>query len=259
MGERRQIFLKGKVAVVTGASLGIGKATAVAFAREGCAVALVGRDTLRGEAAGKEVQTIGGQSLFIPTDVAKEDQVRAMIDLVTSRWSRLDILVNNAGVHMPGDVLQTSLADWERILATNLTGAFLCTKYAVPIMLRNGSGVIINISSEAGLVGIKGQVAYNVSKAGLIALTRSCAVDLAAKGIRVNCVCPGTTYTPLVENLLAQASDPAAERRRWEEMRPLQRLGTVEEISSLILYLASDQAAYATGAVWSMDGGYTAQ
>lgn len=250
---------QGKVAVITGASLGIGRAGAMAFARERAAVALVSRDRERGEDAARETRSSAGEAIFIATDVAQEAQVSAMVDRVLSQWGRLDILVNNAGIYLQGSVVDTTAEDWGRVLAANLTGAFLCTKYAVPAMARRGGGVIINVSSEAGLVGIKGQVAYNVSKGGLIALTRSCAVDLAEKQIRVNCLCPGTTDTPLVQAALARHADPAVERRRLERTRPLNRLGTPEEIASAILYLASDEAAYATGAILSMDGGYTAQ
>jgi NAD(P)-dependent dehydrogenase (short-subunit alcohol dehydrogenase family) len=143
-------------------------------------------------------------------------------------------------------------------MAINLRGAFLCTHhFAADLAARRG--VIVNVSSEAGLVGIRGQVAYNVSKAGLIALTRSCAVDFAPRGIRVNCVCPGTTSTPLVDAIVKRAKDPAATQRHLESIRPLDRLGTSDEIASAIVYLASDEAAYATGAILSMDGGYTAQ
>jgi NAD(P)-dependent dehydrogenase (short-subunit alcohol dehydrogenase family) len=248
-----------KVAVVTGAALGIGQAAATAFAQEGAAVVIVDRDQKQGEATAKAIQSNGGQVLFIPTDVSVEDKVRTMVDRTVSQYGRLDILVNNAGIYMQGDVEKTSLKDWERILATNLTGAFLCMKYAVPAMIQQGGGVIVNVASEAGLVGIKGQVAYNVSKAGMIALTRSSAVDLAEKGIRVNCVCPGTTDTPLVQAAVSRAPDPAALRRQLEESRPLNRLGAPAEIASAILYLASDEVGYATGAILSVDGGYTAQ
>jgi NAD(P)-dependent dehydrogenase (short-subunit alcohol dehydrogenase family) len=126
-------------------------------------------------------------------------------------------------------------------------------------MIQGGGGVVINVASEAGLVGIKGQVAYNVSKGGMIALTRSCAVDLAERGVRVNCVCPGTSDTPLVREAVNRASDPAAARRALEEVRPLNRLGKAEEIAAAVLYLASSEAGYATGAILSVDGGYTAQ
>ncbi len=182
-----------------------------------------------------------------------------MVEDVTQRWGRLDILVNNAGIYYQADVVDTPSDVWDNILAVNLSGAFLCTKYAVPVMIRGGGGVVINIASEAGLVGIKGQVAYNVSKGGMIALTRSCAVDLAERGIRVNCVCPGTSDTPLVREAINRAPDPVAARRALEEIRPLNRLGKPEEIAAAILYLASSEAGYATGAILSVDGGYTAQ
>ena len=143
-------------------------------------------------------------------------------------------------------------------MTTNVTSAFLCTKYAVPALARS-RGAIVNVSSEAGLVGIANQVAYNVSKAAMIELTKSCAVDFAGRGVRVNCVCPGTTATPLVEELVARAPDPTAARRQWESIRPMNRLGTPDEIASAILYLASREAGYATGAILAVDGGYTAQ
>jgi len=248
-----------KVAVVTGAALGIGRAAAIAFAREGANVAIVDKNQQQGEPAAQEVQAQGREALFVLTDISRADDVRVMVDCVVSRWGRLDILVNNAGIYLQGDAVVTSAEDWERILAVNLTGAFLCAKYAIPVMIKHGGGVIVNVASEAGLVGIKGQVAYNVSKAGMIALTRSASVDFAEQGIRVNCVCPGTTDTPLVREAVSRAPDPATARRRLEQVRPLNRLGTPEEIASAILYLASPEAGYATGAVFSIDGGYTAQ
>ncbi len=220
---------------------------------------LASRERERGEAAAEALRRESRQVLFSSTDVSKQEEVSATVDRTLSEYGRLDFLVNNAAIYLQGEVGETSLEDWERVLATNLTGAFLCTKYAIPAMVRTGGGVIINVSSEAGLVGIRNQVAYNVSKGGLIALTRSCAVDLAEKGIRVNCVCPGTTDTPLVQEAVSRAADPATARRRLEEVRPLNRLGTPEEIASAILYLASGDAAYATGAILSVDGGYTSQ
>ena len=248
-----------KVAVVTGAAVGIGRAAALALAREGAAVALVDKDPSQGEATARELTGEGYTVEFVKADVSSEADVRRAVEHVMSRWGHLDILVNNAGIYRQGDVTQTTTEDWDRIIAVNLTGAFFFTKYAVPAMASHGGGVIVNVASEAGLVGIKGQVAYNVSKAGMIALTRSCAVDLAEKGIRVNCVCPGTTDTPLVQEAVARAPDPAAARRHLEEVRPLNRLGTPEEIASAIVYLASREAGYATGAILSIDGGYTAQ
>ena len=192
-------------------------------------------------------------------DVSSEADVQALIDAVMRKWDRLDVLVNNAGIYYQADAVGTPEAVWNEVLAVNLTGAFLCIKHAVPAMMKGKGGAIVNVASEAGLVGIRNQVAYNVSKGGLIALTKSCAVDLAPRGIRVNCVCPGTTDTPLVQKAVGRAADPRAARRALEEVRPANRLGTPEEIASAILYLASESAAYATGAILSVDGGYTAQ
>lgn len=248
-----------KVVVVTGASVGIGEAALVAFAREGARVALVDKNIESAKPVVELLEQEGHEVLVVRADVAVEADVRVMVEQVLARWNRLDVLVNNAGIYIQGDVTQTSLEDWERIMAVNVTGAFLCSKYAVQPMIAQGYGVIVNVASEAGLVGIQGQVVYNVSKGAMIALTRSCAVDLAAHGIRVNSVCPGTTETPLVKAAVSRAPDPAAARRQLESCRPANRLGTPQEIASAILYLADDNAAYATGAVLSIDGGYTAQ
>jgi NAD(P)-dependent dehydrogenase (short-subunit alcohol dehydrogenase family) len=248
-----------QVAIVTGAALGIGQAAAAAFAREGAKVALVDRDRERAEETTRGLQAAAADCLFVEADIARESDVERMVRTVVDRWGRLDVLVNNAGIYFQGDITHTPSQDWNNVMAVNLTGAFLCSQYAVAAMIPRHSGVIVNVASEAGLVGIKGQLAYNVSKAGMIALTKSCAVDLAELGIRVNCVCPGTTDTPLVRAAVGRADDPAAARRRLESIRPLNRLGTPEEIASAILYLASSDAGYATGAVLSIDGGYTAQ
>lgn len=250
---------KDKVALVTGASLGIGRAAAEGFAREGARVALVSSDADRGAQALDALQREARDARFIRADVRVEAEVEAAVAEVLNDWGRLDILVNNAGIYRQGDATQTTLDDWDSILSVNLTGSFLFTRHAAAAMIRQGSGAIVNVSSEAGLVGIANQVAYNVSKAGMIALTRSCALDFAASGVRVNCVCPGTTETPLVEKAVARTDDPAAARRDLERIRPLDRLGNPEEIAAAILFLASDQAAYATGAILSVDGGYTAQ
>lgn len=250
---------KEKVAVVTGAAKGIGQATALAFASAGARVAILDPSLEEAEQVVHQIQGLQGEAVALPTNVSAEAEVRNAFEEIAARWGRLDVLVNNAGIYYQADALQTPLDIWEKVLAVNLTGAFLCIKYAVPHMVKNGGGVVVNVASEAGLVGIKGQVAYNVSKGGMIALTRSCAVDFAQMGVRVNCVCPGTTDTPLVQAAIRRAPDPAAARRALESARPLDRLGRPEEIAAAILFLASDQVAYATGAVLSVDGGYTAQ
>ena len=250
---------EGKVAVVTGAGKGIGRATALAFTLEGAAVAVVDRDAQLTKSVVEDIMNQEGEALACIEDVSREPEVQSMVEAIIARWGRLDVLVNNAGIYYQGDVTETALETWNQVIGVNLTGAYLCTKYAVPEMTRRGGGVIVNVASEAGLVGIKGQVVYNVSKGGMIALTRSCAVDLADRGIRVNCICPGTTDTPLVQEAVNRASDPVAARRALEKVRPLNRLGRPEEIAAAILSLASSEIGYATGAIFSVDGGYTAQ
>lgn len=247
------------VALVTGGGKGIGRAAAIALARDGMKVAVLSRDEVSGHEAVAACQAVGGEALWLAADVASEEQVRAAFAMLEGRWGRLDVLVNNAGIYAQGDVLSTTLEDWERLQRVNVTGAFLCAKYAVPLMQRSGGGSIVNVASEAGLVGIPGQVAYNVSKAALIALTRSMAVDLAPEHIRVNCVCPGTTLTPLVEASVAGDANPEQRLAHLEKSRPAGRLGTPEEIAGAIAYFAADHARYTTGAVLAVDGGYTAQ
>ena len=250
---------EGKIVVVTGASSGIGRAAAIAFAREGAGVALADTDASAGKQVAEEIMRTGMDAKVFATDVSREPDVQALVEAVLRKWGRLDVLVNNAGIYLQADAVATQEAAWNKLMAVNLTGSFLCIKHAVPAMMRGKAGAIVNVASEAGLVGIRNQVAYNVTKAGLIALTRSCAVDFASRGIRVNCVCPGTTDTPLVQDAVRRAADPAAARRALEQVRPANRLGTPEEIAAAILFLASDSAGYATGAILSVDGGYTAQ
>ena len=248
-----------KVVAVTGAGMGIGYAAALAFVREGAQVTIIDIDPAAGNGALYAAGDLKSQMDFCQCDVASLEDVQRTVQTVLNRWGRLDVWVNNAGIYVQADILGTQVSDWERILEVNLTGAFLCSKYAAEAMVERGGGVIVNVASEAGLIGIPGQVAYNVSKAGMIQLTKSCAVDLAKKGIRVNCVCPGTTQTPLVDAAINRAADPVEARRKLESVRPLNRLGKVEEIAAAILFMASEEAGYATGSVLSIDGGNTAQ
>jgi NAD(P)-dependent dehydrogenase (short-subunit alcohol dehydrogenase family) len=247
---------KGKKVLVTGGTKGIGWATAQLFAKEGASVALLARDSSLGSQCLQALRAQGAEALFLKADVASWDELEKAFAQLRSLWGQLHILVNNAGIYAQGYVEDTSPEVWERILKVNLTGAFYCIKLALPLMHPGGS--IVNVASEAGLVGIPNQVAYNVSKSGLIALTKSCAVDLAPRGIRVNAVAPGTTWTPLVEQAVERSPDPEAARRELEVKRPLGRLGRPEEVAAAILCLASDEMGYATGAVLCVDGGFTA-
>ena len=251
--------LTNKVSIVTGAGAGIGQATALLFAHKGARVVVADNDAAAGASTVALIRKAGGEATFVQADVSKAADAEKMVKTAVDTYGRLDILVNNAGIYTKGDVVNTAESDWDRIMNVNLKGVFLCSKYALSAMKKTGGGVIVNVASEAGLVAIKNQVVYNVSKSGVIALTKSAAVDFAADNIRVNCICPGTTETPLVKAAIAKEADPVKARRALEECRPMNRLGRPEEIAAGILSLASDELGYATGAILSVDGGYTAQ
>jgi len=238
-----------RVALVTGATSGIGRAAALALADAGWWVAAHGRDAGRGR---EVAQALGERGTFVAADLAEPGAPERLVDGL----DRLDLLVNNAAVYARAPVAELTASELDRLLAVNLRAAILLAGAAVRAM-KDG-GVVINVASEAGLVAVPGQVAYNVTKAGLIMLTRSIAVDHAADGIRAVSVCPGTTRTPLVEAAIAAAPDPAAHERTLEQRRPLGRLGTVEEIAAAIVYAASPEAGFMTGSELVIDGGYTA-
>ena len=245
-----------KVAVITGAGSGIGQATALLFAKEGAKVVVVDIDAKAGQKTVGMIKSNDGEATLAVTDITKASDVQNMVKTTLDTYHRLDILVNVAGIFTEGTVVETTENDWHRILGVNLDGIFLCMKYCIPAMIKGGEGVIVNIGSEAGLVGLKNQVAYNVSKSGVIALTKSTALDFADQNIRVNCLCPGRTLTPLVEKVISESEDPETTRRILSEDRPMKRMGTPEEIAAGILFLASD-ATYATGTILAIDGGYT--
>lgn len=251
--------LAGKVAVITGSGAGIGRETALVFSREGASVVIADMDRGRGRETEDLIRKQKGRALFVETDVSDPSSVRAMVRETVQAFGGLDILVNNAGIFAEGDVVATPEQEWHRVLGVNLHGAYLCMKYCIPEMESRGGGAVVNVGSEAGLVGIRNQVAYNVSKSGVVALTRSAAVDFATRKVRVNCICPGRTMTPLVKAVIDTSDHPERTLRTLSEDRPLQRMGKPEEIAAGILFLASDAASYAVGTVLSIDGGYTAQ
>ncbi len=255
--------LDGKVAIVTGGGSGIGRAAALRFAGEGARVAVVDVREDAAEAVADEVAAAGAEAIGVRADVTSAADAEAMVAAVLARFSALHVLYNNAGVDSSGGVDVAEEADWDRCLAVNAKGTFLCSKYAVAAMDGGGSvgGSIINQGSVAALVGIKGFAAYCAAKGAVVALTRAMAVDLAPRGIRVNCICPGTVYTPLMEPMLRARGGGDLEKGLEMTLTkyPIGRLGDVGDIAAVALFLASDEAAFVTGAVWTADGGMTAQ
>ena len=248
--------LKDKVAIITGAASGIGLAAARRFVAEGAKVVVADVQDASREVG--EMTKQGGEALFVQADVSSEAQVDRLIERTVAAYGRLDVLVNCAGVELSKKITDTSEAEWDRLMSVNLKGVFLCSKAAIPVMQRNG-GVIVNVASELGLVGGSEIAAYCASKGGVVQLTKAMAIDHAADGIRVNCVCPGPVSTPLLEAIMGASSDPEGERRRIAEKTLLKRLGRPEEIANVILFLASEESSYLTGSVVAADGGWTAQ
>jgi NAD(P)-dependent dehydrogenase (short-subunit alcohol dehydrogenase family) len=244
-----------KAVLVTGATSGIGRAAAEALSRAGWWVMVAGRDEGRARDA---VAALEGPGAHVVADLAEEDSPRHLVDATLAQAGRLDALVNNAGVHRLGTAAELEDADLDRLLVVNLRAAIRLAVLAVRAMRERGGGVIVNVSSEAGLVAVPGQVAYNVTKAGLVMLTRCIAVDHAADGIRAISVCPGTTRTPLVDEAIRSAADPAAHEQWLSSNRPAKRLGTPGEIAAAIVFAASEQASFMTGTEIVVDGGYTA-
>ena len=248
-----------RVVIVSGGASGIGWAAALAFAREGARVVVFerGREAARQSEARLGEQGLEGHSLTV--DVSRARDVQRGVAAVTIRFGGVDVLVNNAGVEHAAALHETAEEDWDRVVGVNLKGVFLLSRQVLPIMMRAGGGVVVNIGSISGLMGRPACAAYSASKGGVVQLSRQMAVDYAPYNIRVNCVCPGTTSTPLVERLLAQDSDPLAAREAMASRHPLGRFARPEEIAEAILFLASEEASFITGAVLPVDGGYTAK
>ena len=249
--------LEGKVAIITGAASGIGYATASRFAAEAARVVL--SDIADASRQTGALVKSGYDATFLKADVSDARNVNELIEMTVAKYGRLDILINNAGVELTRKASETDEADWDRLMSVNLKGVFLCSKAAIAAMRQIGGGAIVNVSSELGLVGAPDLAAYCASKGGVVQLTRAMAIDHAADGIRINCVCPGPVGTPLLERIIASAADPAKERQRSIEKTLMKRLGRPEEIANVILFLASEEASYMTGSVVVVDGGVTAE
>jgi NAD(P)-dependent dehydrogenase (short-subunit alcohol dehydrogenase family) len=247
-----------KIALITGAGSGLGRAAAKLFSSEGAAIAAADLDLDSANQTAAEVTGAGGKAIALRVDVSNEPDVRRMVDAAIEQLGVPDVLYNNAGTIGRSDFLANMEAEtFDRVIAVNLRGVFLGMKHTLPHMARRGGGSVINQASAAGLVGIRGSAAYCASKAGVIALTKVAALEYARYKIRVNCICPGLIDTPMAQELRAGELDPTREDT-MHRISPFGRMGTAEEISRTALFLASDDSTYATGAAFVIDGGWTA-
>jgi NAD(P)-dependent dehydrogenase (short-subunit alcohol dehydrogenase family) len=249
--------LKNKVGLVTGAGSGIGRASALAFASEGAKIIVADAQSNSGEETVKMIRKAGGEASFVRTDVSKATDVQAMVKQTVETYGHLDCAYNNAGVVVsPRLTPETSEEDWDHVINVNLKGVWLCMKYEIPQMIKNGSGAIVNASSMVGLIGLPKRSAYAASKHGVIGLTKVAALEYANAGIRVNAICPAVVRTPLVESIIA--SDPDAESQLMS-MIPMERLGSLEEMAEVVVWLCSDASSFVTGHAMAVDGGVVAK
>jgi NAD(P)-dependent dehydrogenase (short-subunit alcohol dehydrogenase family) len=247
--------LDGRGVLVTGGASGIGRAVAELFAREGGAIAIVDRDAANGRAAAEAIGQRGGRAVFVEADVTEAEAVRRAVAATLAWAGRLDVVVTSAGIVRRATVLETSEAEWARVMATNVTSVFLVARAAIPAMRATGGGAIVTIASAWGLVGGRRAAAYCASKGAVVQLTRAMALDHAADRIRVNCVCPGDTDTPMLRTEAAELGEPIETFLEAAARRPLGRVGRPEEIARAALFLASDAASFVTGATLVVDGG----
>jgi NAD(P)-dependent dehydrogenase (short-subunit alcohol dehydrogenase family) len=250
--------LAGKVALVTGGGSGIGRASALLFAQEGARVGVAGWVADEVGHVVAEIEAAGGEAVATVGDVANAVDAERFVRAVVERFGRLDILMNSAGQELVASVLETTPAQWERIISTNLTGTFLVSRAAIPALVSSGGGSIINVASQLALVGARSFAAYTASKGGVLNLTRSMALDYASDNVRVNALCPGAVDTPLLRRQFEGREGPQGTLDDLAAMHPLRRLGRPEEIAAAALFLASDESSFVTGAPLIVDGGYTA-
>ncbi|MBY3468709.1 SDR family oxidoreductase [Rhizobium laguerreae] len=244
--------LQDKVCIVTGAGSGIGKATAKLFHDNGARVAIA---DVNGDAAKNAASELGGNAIGIPVDVSSSKDVEAMVATVMAKWGRIDVLINNAGFGMTGNVVSIAEEDWDRIMAVNVKGIFLCSKHVVPVMAAQGGGSIVNTTSYTAASAIADRTAYVASKGAISSLTRAMALDHAKQGIRVNAVAPGTIDSPYLERILNQSPDPQKLREEFNARAAMNRMGLPEEVAEAMMFLASERSRFATGSIVTVDGG----
>lgn len=247
--------LERKVALVTGAGAGIGRGIAVRFAQEGAAVGVLDLNEAACQSVAQEIEAAGGRAVALGCNVSDEEQVVAAVAQLSAACGPITVLVNNAAVMPSGRLHETSPADFDRCVAVNLRGAYLCSRAVIPGMMDAGGGSIIYMSSVTGILGLPGIAAYSMTKGGLAALARAMSTDYARLGIRVNSVSPGTIDSPMLHNFVAAQSNPEMIRKAFDDMHPIGRVGTIEEVANVFVFLASDESSFVTGANYEVDGG----
>ncbi|MCH8029682.1 MAG: SDR family oxidoreductase [Candidatus Dadabacteria bacterium] len=251
--------LADKVALITGGSKGLGKATAILFAQEGAKVVITGRTEKTLQEATEDAKAQGAEIEYLVSDVSKEEDCKSAVEYVVNKHGRIDILFNNAGVLYLGTTHETPTDIWDKTFDINAKGTYMMSKYTVPHMLEQGSGTIVNNSSVLGLKAVPGVAAYNATKGAVTQLTRSMAVEYADKGIKVNAICPGTILTPMVEDLFEKLGDKKAAEEMFTSFHPIGRLGRPEEIAHAVLFLCDENVAFMNGTMLSVDGGWIAK
>lgn len=247
--------LDGKVALVSGAGDGIGRGIALKFAAEGAKVGVLDINEELAQQVVDQIAAAGGQGIALAADVSQEDQVNAVVKKLADTFGTITVLVNNAAVMPAGRLHETSPADFDRCMNVNLRGTYLLCRAVIPDMLKIHQGSIIHMASVTAILGLPGLAAYSATKGGLVALARAMSTDYARSGIRVNSVSPGTIDSPMLHNFVAAQSDPEMTRRAFDDMHPIGRVGTIEEVANVFVFLASDESSFVTGANYEVDGG----
>lgn len=245
-----------KVALVTGGSYGIGRAAAVAFAKRGAKVVVADWAEDKEQETMKQIKSMGGEGIFVLCDVSKADQIKALIEKTIAQFGRLDFAFNNAGIEgATGQSHECTEENWDKTIGINLKGVWLCMKYEIPLMLKQGKGAIVNCASVAGLIGFPGLPAYVATKHGVIGLTKTAALENAKQNIRVNAVCPGVIKTPMIDRITGKNK---VVEKQYADMEPMGRMGQPEEVAEAVMWLCSDAASFVTGHAMPVDGGWIA-